>query len=419
MNNFDNLAGAIAFGNDQEKKTAYMEVWQLAQEAGIYPSSINGLYLARGQGKTSLDFTVPAVNIRGLTYDFTQTILQLAKTKKVGALIFEIARSEIGYTGQKPQEYVGVILAAALKTGWQGPIFIQGDHFQLKPGKVAGQLKEGEIETIKQLIQDAVKAGFYNIDIDASTLVDYSQKEVADQQKSNYQLTAELAKYCRSIQPKGIEISLGGEIGHIGGKNSTPQELEAFMEGFQGLKGEIVGLSKISIQTGTHHGGVVLPDGTLAKVAVDFGVLKNLAQVARKYGLAGTVQHGASTLPADYFCQFPKAEAVEVHLATEFQNIIFDHPIFPKKLLEEMYFWIDQNLQMEKKPGKTDQQFHYELRKKTWGHFKKQIWELPEEVKTAINQSLQEKFTFLFKELKVENTQELVQKFVKTAKLVK
>jgi len=49
------------------------------------------------------------------------------------------------------------------------------------------------------------------------------------------------------------------------------------MQGFEELKGGIVGLSKVSIQTGTHHGGVVLPDGSLAKVSVDFGVLKELA----------------------------------------------------------------------------------------------------------------------------------------------
>lgn len=414
MVNMDNLVRQAVFGNQEEKDSAYKQIWNAALENGSFPASINDLYMARGRGELPLDFTVPAINVRGITYDFSCTVFKKAIEKKVGALIFEIARSEMKYTAQDPQEFVSCILAAAVKSGFKGPVFIQGDHFQLKPGEVKGQPLAGEMDKMKELIKKAVEAGFYNIDIDASTLVDYSQAAVSDQQKSNYDLTAELAQYTRSLQPDSVQVSLGAEIGHIGGKNSTIEELDAFMQGFRKIYPEnLEGLTKISIQTGTHHGGVVLPDGTLAKVSVDFKTLKDLAQAARKQKMAGTVQHGASTLPEDFFCQFPKSEAVEVHLATEFQNIIFNHPKFPKELLDKMYAWIDQNLQKEKKPGKTDQQFHYELRKKAWGAFKKECWDLPESVKKAIFESLSNKIGFLFKELNVENTQDMVNKVVK------
>jgi len=53
-------------------------------------------------------------------------------------------------------------------------------------------------------------------------------------------------------------------------------------------------------------------------------------KVAReKYKMGGTVQHGASTLPDEMFHKFKEHGAVEVHLATGFQNLIFDHPYFP------------------------------------------------------------------------------------------
>ena len=82
-----------------------------------------------------------------------------------------------------------------------------------------------------------------------------------------------------------------------------------------------MGISKISIQTGTSHGGVVLLDGTIAKVSVDFDTLLKLSRIARKqYGMGGAVQHGASTLPEDAFSKFVEAEAVEVHLATNFEE---------------------------------------------------------------------------------------------------
>ena len=65
-----------------------------------------------------------------------------------------------------------------------------------------------------------------------------------------------------------------------------------------------VGLSKISVQSGTSHGGVVLADGSIADVKLDLETLRELSEIARKeYGLSGAVQHGASTLPDDAFRQ--------------------------------------------------------------------------------------------------------------------
>ena len=291
----DNLVWQAVFGPEKEK--AREKILILARKQGIFPASTNDFYLARGQGELPLNFTVPAVNLRGMTYDMAQSVFKAAVAKKVGALILEIARSEIGYTKQSPQEYAAVIMAAAIRESFQGPLFIQGDHFQVK--------KVNEIETVKKLIKKAIQAGFYNIDLDLSTLVDYSKKSIDKQQQTNYALSAQLTEYIRSLEPQGITISLGGEIGHIGGKNSTEKELRAYMQGFnKSLKKGLAGLSKISIQTGTHHGGVILPDGSLAEIAVDFTTLKKLAQVAREYGMGGTVQHGASTLPDEFFGQF-------------------------------------------------------------------------------------------------------------------
>src|ERR671938_677564 len=94
-------------------------------------------------------------------------------------------------------------------------------------------------------------------------------------------------------EPEGVTISVGGEIGEVGTQNSTVEELRAFMDGFnRTLKGKAApgtpGLSKISVQSGTSHGGVVLPDGSIADVKLDLDTLERLSTVARKeYGLAG------------------------------------------------------------------------------------------------------------------------------------
>lgn len=411
----DKLAYNISLNEDKKiKENSYSFIKELAAKKGIFCSSIHNFYLARGEGEIG-GFTVPAFNLRGFTYQAAQALLHQAIKNQVGAFIFEIARSEINYTNQSPIEYVGVILAAAIREGFKGPIFFQGDHFQIKLKKFKINPEE-EKNNLKQLIKEAVAAGFYNIDLDTSTLVDLTQNEVSEQQRPNFELAAELTKYIREIEPKNITISIGAEIGEIGGKNSTPEELRAFMNGYlQSLshEGDLVGISKISVQTGTTHGGIVLPDGRIAEVDIDFKTLADLSEIARKeYGLAGAVQHGASTLPEEMFSKFPETETAEIHLATGFQNIIYDSQYFPKSLKDKMYQWIKENCQAERKPEWTDEQFYYKLRKKAWGVFKKEIWNLSPDIKEKISQELSKSFSFFFNILKVNNTKDLIQKYL-------
>jgi hypothetical protein len=338
----------------------------------------------------------------------------VAKKNNTGPFIFELAKSEMGYSHQTPVEYVGVILAAAIKEEYSGPVFIQGDHFQAKLENFVAD-RDKEIQSLKSIIDDSVAAGFLNIDIDTSTLVNLDKESVIEQQRDNFEVCAILTKYIRDIQPDGINISIGGEIGEVGKKNSTAEELRVFMDGYnEALGSGTEGISKISIQTGTSHGGVVLPDGTIAKVKVDFPTHKELSVFARKnYNLGGTVQHGASTLPDSAFHNLPENECLEVHLATNFQNMIYDSAIFPSELRDKMYKWIWDNMSDEKKDDQTDDQFIYKSRKKPLGIFKKEIMSLPEEVKEGIAKEIEEKFDFLFKQLKVNDTKDIVSKFIK------
>lgn len=385
---------------------------------GVVSSSIQSLYEAMGR-KEYQGFTVPAINIRGLTYDVSRSIFRAAKKNHVGAFIFEIARSEIGYTDQRPAEYAAVILAAAIREGYEGPVFIQGDHFQINAKKYEKD-KEGEIATVKKLIKEAIDAGFYNIDIDTSTLVDLNKPNLTEQQRLNFEYAAEFTAYIRTLEPKGITVSVGGEIGEVGKKNSTVEELRAFMDGYNNtlaMKGKgLSGISKISVQTGTSHGGVPLPDGTVAKVKLDFDTLKNLSKAARdEYGLSGAVQHGASTLPPDAFDKFPEAGTAEVHLATEFQNMIYENKVFPQDFKKEVYDFLKNHPDIKKewKEGDTEDQFIYKVRKNGFGPFKERFWNLPADVKEKIGAELEAKFDFLFKKLNVVHSKEIINKTIK------
>ena len=402
---------AVFEADDEKRKALFILLKEVAKACGAVPASIQGLYEA--MGKDYPGFTVPAMNIRGLTYDTAKAVFRKAMQMKVGAMIFEIARSEIGYTKQRPLEYTTVILAAAVCEGYEGPVFIQGDHFQLVR---KNYLSGPELETnyVKGLIAEAIEAEFYNIDIDSSTLVDLEKPTIKEQQRPNFERTAELTEHVRQLQPAGVNVSVGGEIGEIGTKNSNPDELKAYLEGFKETFKGTKGLSKLSVQTGTSHGGVVLPDGSLAKVKIDFETLRILSDLARKeYGLSGCVQHGASTLPDDAFNMFPETGTSEVHLATGFQNIIYDSKHLPETFRNEIYDYIKQECAKERKEGQTEEQFMYSSRKKGFGTTKKKWWDLPASVKGPIMKELEAKFELLFDKLKVGNTVDIVKKSVK------
>src|ERR1700722_20807547 len=157
---------------------------EVGQTVGVRASSIHSLYMARGRGLVH-GFTVPAINVRAMAYDTARSVFRTARRLDAGAFILEIARSEIGYTDQRPAEYSAVILGAALREGFRGPVFIQGDHFQVNSKKFATDPKT-EVGAVKHLAREAVAAGFFNIDVDTSTLVDISRPPIPEQQRANY-----------------------------------------------------------------------------------------------------------------------------------------------------------------------------------------------------------------------------------------
>lgn len=409
LTSIDNLLYTVIFSPDPTlSKAAGNRLSDLARKHGIYPASIYPLYEAFGYGKID-GFTVPAINLRTLTYDLAKEVFRIMKRHSIGAVIFEISRSEMAYTDQTPKEYALSILAAALREGYQGPIFLQGDHYQVNKEQFTAN-PEQELNQLQDLITESLEASFFNIDIDASTLVDLQQPTVSQQQKLNGQVTAKLTTFIRKIEPANQTISIGGEIGHIGDKNSTTSDFKAFMEIYLHDVTD-PGLSKISVQTGTSHGGIPLPDGRIQELPVDFSILKAISTLARSvYHLGGAVQHGASTLPLSFFNHFVENKTLEIHLATQWMNIVYE--FMPESLRSEMYAYIKENFSQERQPGWTDEQFIYKTRKKALGPFKQVLWNLSSEEKEPILNNVANQLRLIFEKLNIFKTKDVVRKYV-------
>jgi 6-phosphofructokinase len=456
----DKLVYDATFNNDPEVvKLCRQLIRDTASAQGAILSSLYSLYVAKAKDKRQ--YTVPAINIRGMAYNTARPVFTSAVANNVGPFILEIAKSEIGYTAQRPAEFTTSILAAAIKEGYRGPVYLQGDHFQISADVYYGNAKKG-IEAnpekaksdIKEMIREAVAAGFYQIDLDMSTLVDWSKPTANEQQKNNYLETALLTAFVRDLEREfgldklGIVVNLGGEIGEIGmgldkGQqlNSSVEDLRAFMNGYlaelkalgQQIGYELKPVTKIAVQTGTKHGGVRDAQGKVTKAMVSFNTLAETGNVAREeFGLAGVVQHGASTLPPDYFTVFagkpvPEGMSVdetllneasktvlgtnpvaEVHLATAYQDTIMEHEQFPAALLAQIWDYILGKIPAKEKEGKDPNKVFVDNRKNAWGSFKLQLWNLPDDIQEAFRNSLEAQFNTVFINLGVRDSHPII-----------
>jgi fructose/tagatose bisphosphate aldolase len=416
----DRWAKAALLAEPEIRAMAIWAIGEAALRADIVPASVQELYVARAAGKWS-NRTVPAMNLRGWTYQTCRAVFQAARELDAQLFIFEQAVSEQVFAAQSPAEYTAGVLAAALREGHEGPVFLQADHDQVNAAAWAKD-KAAEIQRLERIIEQQIAAGFYNIDLDASTVVDLSLANVEDQQRANAELTAHFTAFVRGLEPEGVTISLGGEIGEVGHDNTTPEELHAFMSVYGELLrakgGNLAPISKISINTGTHHGGKVLPDGTLAAVDLDYDLLRTISDLSREhYGMGGAVQHGASTLPGEQLAKLPPNGAVEVHLALGFNNLIFDHPSLPQAIKDEINDYTFTHHAAERGPGETDAQFLYNTRKKSWKVMKRRFYDMPAEAEAAIMEALRQRFRDMFTWMNVGGTRGLVRELTTATKI--
>jgi len=404
-NQLEKTARDLAFASLDEQKEIRLEIEEEGERQGLHFDSLAPIYQGMARG-SYIGFTVPAVNLRGLVFDTARAVFQAARAIHAGPFVFEIAPSELAAGRQSFDEYAGEVLVAALAEGWHGPLFLQGDHFALE---------DSGADAFTRLIETAslaVRAGFYQIDIDASDLVNAAGATAEQRQQVNAQATARAIHMLQHLEPVKKSILIGGEVGQIGGELTSETEMHAFLSLVRGQFGPgETGIGKVSVNTGTQHGGLVNAAGKLERMNVDFELTKRLSAMARRdFGLPGVVQHGASTLSLDQLARLPGCGVNEVHLATGIQNLVFDHPTFPKPLLERMkreLTGVVQNRTTPEngalEPGEQSAIFYHQ-RWQSWGIYKKELWGLPEPVKTALRVSLREWFQQVFEALKLGGT---------------
>lgn len=393
----DSAAVEVALAEPARRAGAARVLRDLCLAQGVYLASVGPFYRALAGGRAE-PATVPAVNVRGLTYDLARAAWRAAMALDVAPLIFELAPSETEAGDQPFAEYVAVVLAAAVREGYLGPVFFQGDHFHVATT---------DVTPVQALCREALAAGMRQIDIDAADLEPPADGD--NRHRANAAATAAVTAFIRRSE-RSNDVVVGGEVGVIGGENTTPDDLRAFMAAYdEALPAGMDGLGKISVQTGTRHGGRVLADGSVGTMPLDLSLVARLSRIARdEFDLPGVVQHGASTLTLGQLGQLPAAGAVEVHLATALQNLVFDHEAFPTTLRRRMMETLveEDGRRAERDAGGDDgaltaAQRFYHNRWRAWGTFKGDLWLMPRRARSEIAASAEQWFAGLFRALRV------------------
>ncbi|HND49180.1 MAG TPA: RloB family protein [Anaerolineales bacterium] len=84
---------------------------------------------------------------------------------------------------------------------------------------------------------------------------------------------------------------------------------------------------------------------------------------------------------------------------------------------KEIYAWLDVNAAGDRKPGMTDEQFYYKVRKNAIGPFKAKSYALPAESLDKLGKAWEAQFDKLFNLLGLKDTKNQTEKFIKPVKV--
>ncbi|MFA6521402.1 MAG: class II fructose-bisphosphate aldolase [Candidatus Gracilibacteria bacterium] len=230
-------------------------------------------------------------------------------------VILEIAESEMVYCDMYParlsdltHEYIERMIA---EFGYSVPVCLHHDHIQ---------------KDVDGCVTRAIEAGFSSLE------VDLSKKPIEEN-------SAKCLEVANKIHPLGISLEIEeGEIGNAAAL-ADPEVEKNIANYYTKVEDaeKLVAAVKpeaIAFFVGNGHGQY------LKKPIIGFDRIKEIADMARKYGTYG-VLHGGTGLEAQDFNRAVAAGARKFNYATALSDIWFKY--FPKPLLEKMDAFAKEN----------------------------------------------------------------------------
>ncbi|MFZ0929613.1 MAG: class II fructose-bisphosphate aldolase [Syntrophobacteraceae bacterium] len=214
-------------------------------------------------------------------------------------VIYEIAKSELGYTEFTPQSFAEFIVEENERLGnTDVPFAIHGDHITVK--------KPEEVESVGKLMAREMEAGFTSFAIDASHM----------ENEKNLEATRELAK---PIIKAGLNLEV--ELGEIGAKSGSaegftqPEEAMWFISELdkRGIRPDL-----LAINNGSIHGNYL----GASQEGIQLDLTRAIWEAIQPWSV-DIAQHGITGTSLDKIASFIQYGIRKGNVGTLWQNISF------------------------------------------------------------------------------------------------
>ena len=414
----DRLLYNAVFNQDKSVKDyAQWAIHACANYMQAIPCTISNLYEDNTNNQMS-GRTVPVLYFRGLCYESARATFKLLNQIDSAACMFAVDLSEGQDTDLSAEEYAAVMLTAAMREGFHGPLFFQA-AIRIDANNFAKNSTE-ESERVHQQIKAAIHNGFYNIHMDASVTVDKDQVALLEKYRNNFEQVAMMSLRAREYQPTHIEVNLSAHVGTIGDEHTINRvdEIEAFLDGYEScLRNEAPkarGLSQLSVSIGTVPGGRVLPDGRPQEMNLDWQAFERLQATAiQNYDLNGLILQGVSTLSEETQKQLPYKQVLEAHLSTAHHQLLLNSSHLPEALKHDIIAYLKDAQRGHWREGMTEEQFIHSVSGKCFGPFKKKFWDLSGECKKQLKDEVSNLLGRSFAAFRIAETKRIVREKVR------
>ena len=397
------IYNAVFHPDIQIKGTSRWLIKAIAQASQIFPASLNGvLDFSKQQGNMRL--SIPVFQLPGFSYTMARAIFRAARENNARAFIFEMDSNQISHANQTLGEYSTIVAAAAVREGFKGPIFIQGNHI-LAHKRDFQQNPNQEKECLKKSINNAINCGFFNLWLDTFQVALPTQMGTKKNLNSIALLYAEITDSVRTLEPQGLDISLGCKLNPFQELCLEEQDIKEFMEYFQttlqSLNPGAKGISKLGFSPESNSSTPKQINQPHELEYLDPNTLIRLSKYANeKYGLVTRLNLKPSDISQNTLKRFSGIGNAELKIQLEYQALIIDHHDFPSEFKGELNFNFPNRVEEEK--------IRSPISHKAFGIFKEKFWTLPEPLQQDISKELETTVSSLFKTLQIGNTQEWV-----------
>ena len=258
---------------------AFLLIYSIAWKLNIFPSSLQKIYKAQARHEISPQIKILSLDITEDSLANLRILFNSMNHEETKLLSLSINPKQMDQTWFF--SYITKILAAAILEDYSGPIFLQTDSIYFDPLSFEND-RDNLLDRLKKITQNAIKSGIYNLNLDASELIDLDQSVTSEKMLMNLKMVAMVTNlWVRNYQPNGITVSVSGKLGKAAMNFIQKDELKDY------LKRLMKEGSRLRFNTaGDDISKIVVDYRTGNEVSVDYlGSLKLIAQ--NEFGLGG------------------------------------------------------------------------------------------------------------------------------------